>query len=212
MYSYLFFDLDGTVTDPGEGITNSVMFALGRFGIKVADRRQLYPFIGPPLIESFEKYFGFGKEDAGVAVDTYREYYTERGIFENRVYDGIPELLKTQKERGKKIVLASLKPEAFAIRILKHYGLFGYFDAVSAARMDHSRETKGEIIAKAMNELGVTDKSAALMIGDRQNDIIGAKENGIDSVGVLYGYGSREELVGAGATYTVGAPLELLKF
>ena len=212
MYRYLFFDLDGTVTDPGEGITNSVMYALERFGIKVKDRSTLYPFIGPPLIESFEKYFGFGKDEAGVAVDTYREYYKERGIFENTVYEGIPELLKTEKERGKTVVLASLKPEAFAIRILEHYGLSKYFDFVSAARMDHSRETKGEIIEKAMKQLGITDKSAVLMIGDRQNDIVGAKENGVDSAGVTYGYGSRDELLGAGATYMVNAPLELLRF
>ncbi len=212
MYRYLFFDLDGTVTDPGEGITNSVMHALATFGIKVKDRSELYPFIGPPLIESFEKYFGFSKEDAGRAVDIYREYYREKGIFENRLYDGIEELLKEQKRRGKIIVLATLKPEAFAIRILEHYNVSQYFTLVSGARMDHSRETKGEIIGKAIKSLGIEDKSEILMIGDRENDIVGANENGVDSAGVLYGYGGLDELKNAGAKYIVEKPSDLLRF
>ena len=210
MYNYLFFDLDGTVTDPGEGITNSVMYALERFGIKVEDRRTLYPFIGPPLIESFEKYFGFSKEDAGRAVDIYREYYSAKGIFENRLYDGIERVLSEHRSRGKKIVLATLKPEAFALRILEHYGVSRYFSFVRGARMDHSRETKGDIIRNAMSSLGISDPSSVIMIGDRANDIIGAKENGADSAGVLYGYGGHAELKEAGATYIVETPAELL--
>ena len=212
MYEYLFFDLDGTVTDPGEGITNSVMYALGKFGIKVEDRSVLYPFIGPPLIESFEKYYGFSPEDAGRGVDMYREYYSVRGIFENRLYDGIERVFRKQKERGKHIVLATLKPEPYAIKILEHFGVSGYFDLVSAAYLGHSRETKGDIIRNAMSSLGISDPSSVLMIGDRENDITGAKENGVDSVGVLYGYGGYDELKNAGATYIVKTPEELLKF
>ena len=212
MYEYLFFDLDGTVTDPGEGITNSVMYALGKFGIKVEDRSVLYPFIGPPLIESFEKYYGFSPEDAGRGVDMYREYYSVRGIFENRLYDGIERVFREQKERGKHIVLATLKPEPYAIKILEHFGVSGYFDLVSAAYLGHSRETKGDIIRNAMSSLGISDPSSVLMIGDRENDITGAKENGVDSVGVLYGYGGYDELKNAGATYIVKTLEELLKF
>ena len=211
MYEYLFFDLDGTVTDPGEGITNSVMYALGKFGIKVEDRSVLYPFIGPPLIESFEKYYGFSPEDAGRGVDMYREYYSVRGIFENRLYDGIERVFREQKERGKHIVLATLKPEPYAIKILAHFGVDGYFDLVRGAYLGHSRETKGDIIRSAMSSLGISAPSSVLMIGDRENDITGAKENGVDSVGVLYGYGGYDELKNAGATYIVKTPEELLK-
>lgn len=199
-YDVVLFDLDGTLTDPGIGITNSVMHALKKYGIEVTDRTSLYKFIGPPLIDSFERYYGFSHEEAVKSVDYYREYYKDRGIYENSVYDGIEELLKSQTEKGKKIILATSKPEPFAKEILRHFDLEKYFLFAAGSTMSETRTNKAEVIEYALSECGITDKSAVVMIGDREHDIIGAKKNGIDSIGVLFGYGSREELEAAGAT------------
>ena len=201
MYSTIFFDLDGTLTDPGVGITNSVAYALKKWDIEVSERSLLYPFIGPPLSDSFQQYFGFSKEDSMKAIEYYREYFRDRGIFENEVYDGVHELLTALRTEGKKIVLATSKPEGFARTILKHFDLMKYFDFVAGTSMDESRNKKGQVIAYALESLGITDRSTVVMVGDREHDVIGAKENGLDSIGVLFGYGSREELENAGATY-----------
>lgn len=198
-YQYLFFDLDGTLTDPGEGITNSVAYALDKFGITVTDRASLYPFIGPPLVDSFMKFYGFSHEDAERAVVCYREYFRDRGIFENRLYQGIPEVLKALKDAGKTLVIATSKPEPFAKRIVEHFGLSPYFTLVAGASFDETRSEKWDVIEYAMDSLKLTDRSEIVMIGDRKHDIIGAKKTGLDSVGVLWGYGDREELTAAGA-------------
>ncbi len=200
-YDVILFDLDGTLTDPGLGITNSVMHALKKYGIEVSDRTSLYKFIGPPLIDSFEKHFGFSHEEAVKSVDYYREYYKEKGIYENEVYAGIEELLKNLNEKGKKIILATSKPEPFAKEILRHFGIEKHFLFAAGSTMSETRTNKAEVIEYALSECGITDKSAVVMVGDREHDIIGAKKNGIDSIGVLFGYGSREELESAGATY-----------
>jgi len=200
-YRYYLFDLDGTLTDPGEGITNSVMYALKKSGIDPPEHRELYKFIGPPLLESFQKYYGLSREDALAAVEYYREYFRPKGILENRLYDKIPEALAELKARGKVIALATSKPEEFAIRILKHFHLDGYFDVIAGATMDSSRSKKADVIAYCLETLGVSDLSTVVMVGDREHDIIGAKTVGVDSIGVLVGYGSREELETAGATY-----------
>lgn len=200
MYDIILFDLDGTLTDPGPGITNSVAYALKRYGIEVEDRKSLYSFIGPPLKDSFMKYYGFSEEKAIQAISVYREYFRDRGLFENEVYEGIRELLEKIKSSGRKIVLATSKPEEFAVRILEHFGLIGYFDVVAGASMDETRNKKGDVIKYAMVKGNFTAEKA-IMIGDREHDIFGAKENGIDSIGVLYGYGSEEELKIAGADY-----------
>lgn len=200
MYDYLLFDLDGTLTDPGEGITNSVVYALKKWGVEVKDKRELYSFIGPPLSASFKKYFGFSEDDALKSVEYYREYFRERGIFENEVYGGVPNLLATLKEAGKTLILATSKPEGFAKQILDHFDLAKYFDFVAGATMDESRNKKADVIRYALRMSGVTDLSRAVMIGDREQDVDGAKQNGMDSIGVLYGYGDRRELEGAGAT------------
>lgn len=198
-YQYLFFDLDGTLTDPGEGITNSVVYALDKFGITVTDRSSLYPFIGPPLVDSFMKFYGFSHEDAERAVVCYREYFRDRGIFENRLYQGIPEVLKALKDAGKTLVIATSKPEPFAKRIVEHFGLSPYFTLVAGASFDETRSEKWDVIEYAMDSLKLTDRSEIVMIGDRKHDIIGAKKTGLESVGVLWGYGDREELTAAGA-------------
>lgn len=198
-YQYLFFDLDGTLTDPGEGITNSVVYALDKFGITVTDRSSLYPFIGPPLVDSFMKFYGFSHEDAERAVVCYREYFRDRGIFENRLYEGITEVLKALKDAKKTLVIATSKPELFAKRIVEHFGLSPYFTLVAGASFDETRSEKWDVIEYAMDSLKLTDRSEIVMIGDRKHDIIGAKKTGLESVGVLWGYGDREELTAAGA-------------
>ena len=203
MYQYIFFDLDGTLTDPGIGITNSVMYALKKWNIEVADRSELYKFIGPPLVDSFEKYYGFSKEEAEQAVVYYREYFREKGLYENTIYDGSEKLLSDLKASGKKVVLATSKPQEFAEIILKHFQIDCYFDVVAGATMDGTRSKKTDVILYALAACGIEDKSQVVMVGDREHDIIGAKNAGLDSIGVLCGYGDREELETAGATHVV---------
>lgn len=210
MYEYILFDLDGTLTDPGIGITNSVAYTLMRWNIEVEDRKSLYRFIGPPLQDSFREYYGFSQEDALRAVDVYREYFREKGLYENEVYPGVEKLLQVLKEQGKTLILATSKPEEFAVRILRHFGLDRYFTVMAGATMDPSRSKKGDVIAYALRESGVTEVSKAIMIGDREHDIFGAKQNGLDSIGVLFGYGDREELEKAGATYIAATVEDIL--
>ena len=208
---YILFDLDGTLTDPFEGISNSVVYALKKYGIEVKDKSTLTSFIGPPLFDSFETYYGFTKEQAVEAVSFYREYYSTKGIFENSVYDGIVPLLQKLKGAGKKIILATSKPEKFSIKILEHFRLLEYFDIVAGATMDESRIKKSDIISYALSLGKITDKANTIMIGDREHDILGAKANGLKSVGVLYGYGDLEELKRAGADYIVKTPAEIFE-
>ena len=210
----ILFDLDGTLTDPGVGITNSVMYALEKYGIIVSDRSELYKFIGPPLMHSFENYYGFDKNEAERAVALYREYFRDRGIFENQVYDGIKHLLGTLKAQGKVVGLATSKPEVYAKQILEHFELDGDFDFISGSMMSGERTDKGEVIAWAVQLLGEKQKQKytaeeMVMIGDREHDVIGARKNQITSIGVLYGYGSREELTEAGADAVVSSVGEL---
>nr|WP_050542316.1 HAD family hydrolase [Streptococcus mutans] len=196
MYQTILFDLDGTLTNPALGITNSLAYALEKFNIEVTDKKELYRFIGPPLQDSFENFYHFSKEDSLKAVDFYRDYFRHKGLYENEVYQGIPDLLERLKAQGKKLLVATSKPEEFARQILKHFELFDYFDLVAGASMDGSRRLKGDVIAHALTSAQVSDLSAAIMIGDREHDIIGAKKNGLDAIGVLYGFGNREELNG----------------
>lgn len=210
-YKYALFDLDGTLTDPGEGITRSVQYALAKFGIAVEDRSELYCFIGPPLHESFEKYYGFSTEDAFRAVDCYREYYAVKGIFENLVYEGIPEALAALGERGVKISLATSKPEGYAKQILEHFDLIGCFDAVAGSNMDGSRTKKSEVVARALELLGNPDVHECVMIGDREHDVLGGAAHGMDTLGVTFGYGSEDELKRAGATYIAHSPSEIVE-
>ena len=209
-YQCCLFDLDGTLTDPAEGITNSVMYALEKYNIHVADRSELYPFIGPPLMESFKKFFGFSGEQAVQAVAYYREYFRDAGIFENRLYEGIPDMLEKLRSKGVTVALATSKPYEFSIRILEHFGLYPYFDHFGAATMDGRISRKEDVIADLLTRLVGIDRSSVLMIGDRDQDILGAKKNGLDSMGVLWGYGSREELQSAGADYIAGKPEDIL--
>lgn len=200
-FEYILFDLDGTITDPGEGITNSVAYSLKSYGIYVEDKSQLYPFIGPPLYASYMKYYGFSKDRALEAVERYREYYSEKGVFECTLYAGIKELMQKLSSSGKKVIIATSKPEYFAKMILEHFGLTDYIALVSGATLDSHRVEKADIIKFAFDALGITEPEKAVMIGDREFDILGAKANGISSVGVTYGYGSEQELQNAGADF-----------
>ncbi len=195
----ILFDLDGTLTDPAEGITKSVQFALQRQGILVSDRRTLHPFIGPPLFESFQKYFSMDDAQAAQAVKDYRVYFSEKGIFENEVYPGIPALLKALHQSGAFTAIATLKPTVFARRIAAHFGLLPYLNRVAGSELSDRHTTKGEIIRGALDGLPEPARERAVMVGDRENDIHGAKENGLRAVGVLFGYGTEKELAAAGA-------------
>lgn len=209
MYHTILFDLDGTLTDPGEGITNSVAHSLRHYGIEVPDRTELYKFIGPPLYESYMKYYGFDEKTAHEAVEVYREYYRPRGIFENRVYDGIPELLSALKAAGKRLLVATSKPEGFSRQILEHFNLIQYFDFVAGSTLDSSRVLKADVIRHALTQTGLTPDEGVVMVGDREHDVLGAAECGLGCVGVLFGYGSRPELEAAGAA-AIAATVEEL--
>ena len=206
---YILFDLDGTVTEPFEGITNCVAYALKHFGIEVEDKSTLRPFIGPPLIESFQEFYGFSKEQAEEATKKYRELYNVEGIFQNELYKGMEELLAFLKEQGKTVVLATSKPDVFANRILSYFKIDQYFDFVAGSEINGGRNTKIAVIQYALDQTGITDVSQAVMVGDRKFDILGAQHFGMDSVGVFYGHGSREELEQAGATKIVETVSEL---
>lgn len=200
-YRYLLFDLDGTLTDPKIGITKSVAYALESFGIQVTDLDTLTSFIGPPLVDSFMEYYGFSREAALKACEKYRERFCINGLYENSVYTGIEELLRELSSLGYQLILATSKPHVYAREILIHFHLESYFSFIAGSEIDGLRSKKGEVIAYALQECQISDPSQALMIGDRKHDIIGAKENHMDSMGVLYGYGDREEHIAAGADY-----------
>jgi len=208
-YTTILFDLDGTLTDPKVGITKSIAYALKSFGIEVKDLDSLCDFIGPPLRVSFKKYFGFSDQDCIRAIEKYREYFRETGLYENTVYPGIDNLLKNLKGKNKKLFVATSKPTIFAIRILEHFNLLRYFDYVAGSELDGSRESKSDVIRFVLQQNGQTNLTDVVMVGDREHDVIGAKENNIDIIGVLYGYGGREELEKSGATYIAGTVEEL---
>ena len=199
VYGTYFFDLDGTITDSSYGITNSVMYALKKFGIEESDRTKLYKFIGPPLTDSFKEYYGFSGEEVRRAVAYYREYYQEKGIFENRVYDGIPQMLSRLHSAGKRLCLATYKGEGTAREILDYFGLTSCFCKIAGQRMGSEELQKSQMIEGILEELETSHKERAVMVGDRRHDADAARESGIHSIGVLYGYGSKEELSGAGA-------------
>ena len=193
-YTHLLFDLDGTLTDPMEGITRSVQYSLRHFGIEVTDLCSLTPFIGPPLRNSFREFYDMSDADAEVAVEKYREYYAPKGIFENRLYEGIPELLRDLRAHGATLVVATSKPTRFAEQIARHFGFADDFALISGSTPDGSRDAKADVIRHALATLGIDDPARAVMIGDRRHDVEGAAATGLAAIGVLWGYGSREEL------------------
>ena len=199
---YIFFDLDGTLTDPAEGITNSVMYALRHFGIEVTDRKELYPFIGPPLSDSYAKYYGFTAEQSEKGVNLFREYFREKGIFENMPYSGMPELLAELHQLGYKLVVTSSKPQLFVERILDHFDMAKYFHAVCGATMDEKTSRKPIIIRNALDICPEAGADNTIVGGDHAWDVIGAHENGLPACAVLYGYGENDAIAEAKPEYT----------
>ena len=198
---YIFMDLDGTITDSREGITKCFEYALNYFGIEVENRADLEQFIGPPLEQSFREGFGFDKEKAELAVAKYRERFVPIGLYENLVYPGMEDALQRLKEAGKVLIVATSKPETMAKKILAHFGLDGYFDDICGSDSDKNRSKKDEVIRYALEKHAITDLDDVLMVGDRKFDVIGAAKCGLKCMGVLYGFGDREELETAGAAY-----------
>lgn len=215
------FDLDGTLTDSGPGIMNSIRYALTKSGIAVPGEDVLRTFIGPPLKEQFEKVFGLDSREGAEMVVKYREYYSGKGIYENRVYDGVPEMLGRLRDAGIRVLMATSKPEIFAKRIADHFDFAKYFDFIGGACMNGTRTDKYEVIEYVLESGGALEQSlvrsvegiangreTTVMVGDRSHDITGAKKAGIHSLGVLYGYGSEEELHAAGAERIAKTPGE----
>ena len=199
-HPFILFDLDGTLTDPGEGITKCTAFALSHFGVAIEDLTSLYSFIGPPLKVSFRNYLS--EEETYQAIALYRQRYASVGWKENMPYPGIGQLLKELVESGKTLLVATSKPEAFAVKILEHFGLAQYFSVICGAPMDErAHSTKALVIADALARAGISDAAQAIMVGDRLHDVEGAHENGMAAIGVLYGYGDRAEHEACGADY-----------
>ena len=206
---YILFDLDGTVTDPMIGITKSVRYALNKFGIEVEDLNTLCKFIGPPLKDSFMNFYNFTEEDALKAIAYYREYFSTNGVYENTVYENFEDMLIALKNDGKSLIIATSKPTVFAEKILEHFNLKKYFDFISGSNLDNTRTKKADVISYALEQQMINNMSEIIMIGDREHDIIGAKALNIESIGVLHGYGSYEELSSSGADYIVKDVSEL---
>lgn len=208
-YETLLFDLDGTLTDPKPGITRSVQYALRRLGIAADDLERLTPFIGPPLAESFHRYYGLSHADVKRAIAYYREYFGEAGIYENAVYPGIPGLLDALTEQGRTLVVATSKPVGYAERILAHFDLARCFALVAGSELDGTRTAKVEVIEYALAALPRADRTECVMIGDREHDVLGARAAGIASIAVGYGYGTLGELEAARPTYLARTMAEL---
>jgi phosphoglycolate phosphatase len=205
----IFFDLDGTLTDPKPGITRSIQYALRKLDHHtIPTEDELTWCIGPPLRASFVKILG-ATDSADLAVSLYRERFSDIGLYENGVYDGIGKVLATLGQSGHRLFVATSKAHVFAERIIDHFGLRHHFERVFGAELDGTRADKSDLLAYALKTASV-DPSKTLMIGDRSHDMIGARNNGIRGIGVLYGYGSKDELIGAGALHVCATPQAIL--
>ena len=212
---YILFDLDGTLTDSQEGIFKSVQYALENIGIKEEDEELLKKYIGPPLIESFKAFHGLDDETALKCVGKFRERYNVTGLYENKLMDGMKECIAALHDSGRKLALATCKPENVAVQIIEHFKIDKYFDALVGSSLDDSRKYKNQVIEEAFRRLGEIDKGftkeAAIMVGDRKDDVLGAKKAGIECIGVRLGFAEENELENAGADYIVDTAEELTK-
>ena len=210
-WDVVLFDLDGTLTDSGEGVGNGVLYALDKLGLPAPEQSELRKYLGPPLWDSFRDYAGVTDPiEMKRAVDFYREYYNETGKFENKVFDGIPELLTELNAKGKRLAVATSKVDYSALSILQHFNLDHHFDVIAGSdESGAERGTKALVIEHALNELRMCDGTAIVMIGDREHDIHGAKQHGLPAIGVLYGYGDLAELENAGAAEIVATVSDL---
>lgn len=207
---YILFDLDGTLTDPEEGLVRSLNAGLREVGLQERSNEELRPCIGPPLRDTYEEYFGLSKEKTEQAIRGFRAYYETKGIFENRLYEGIEDVLDELQKAGKTLILATSKPTDFAVQILEHFGIDEYFDFVGGASLDETRTEKIEVLSYIMEEFQLVDASELIMVGDRKYDINAAKYFHMKSVGVLFGYGTKKELKEAGADALARSPKDLL--
>lgn len=212
MISYLLFDLDGTLTNPQEGITKCVQYALRAFGIDEPDLEKLVPFIGPPLIQSFMDFYGFSEQQAREAVAVYRERFGTIGLFENFPYPGIAEMLHQLQAQGKVLAVASSKPTVYVRRILEKFELAPYFQIIEGSNLDGTRVDKKEVIAAVLAQLGNPSADELLMIGDRKFDVIGAKEMGFGCAGVRFGFAAPGELENSGAVYIAETVDDLTRY
>ncbi|MGN4423095.1 HAD family hydrolase [Bacillus cereus group sp. MYBK30-1] len=212
MYTTFLFDLDGTLTDPKEGIINSVLYALEKMGIEEVNISGLDSFIGPPIQQSFAERYNMSEMEIEQAVFYFREYIKKSGLLENKIYDGIPTLLQELKDAGNRLFVATSKPTVFAKQVIEHFQLTLFFEEIVGSNLDGTRIKKEEIIAHILQTNEELKKEEIVMIGDRKHDIIGANNNEIASIGVLYGYGSEKELSEARATYIVKDVEELQSF
>lgn len=204
----ILFDLDGTLTDPFLGITKSVAYSLKSFGIEVNNLEYLKVFIGPPLDVSFQEYYHMTEEQSLNAVEKYREYFSDKGLFENEVYEGMEIFLQELIDSGKKLYVCTSKPYIFAKRILEHFGLDSYFQGIYGSELDGTRKNKKDVIAYCLEKEDLK-YNECIMVGDRQHDIIGAHENNVPCVGVLYGYGNFKEFQDHHCDYVVNNIQEL---
>lgn len=209
-FEYILFDLDGTLTDSGEGITKAVQYSLKHFGIEVSNLNDLNKFIGPPLKDSYKQFYDFDDEKAQEGLIKFREYYEDKGLFENKVYDGIDEVLKCLKENNKTLIVATSKPEVHAEKILEHFNLAKYFDFICGADLSETRVKKSDIVKYALDTAKITDLESVIMVGDREHDIIGGKDNNLKTIGVLYGFGDVVELTQARADFIAKEPKDIL--
>lgn len=200
-YDVILFDLDGTLTDPEHGLVESYYYGLTKMGVKIEDKGALKKYIGPTLLDIWQEDFGFTPAESAEAVRLFREYFSVYGWWDNKVYRGVGEMLETLKNRGKRLLLATSKPEPFARKILKLFGLTEHFDFIGGASLDDSRDKKWQVINYGLEAIGSPSRERCILVGDRKYDAEGAKICGIDSLGVLYGQGTREELSAAGFTY-----------
>lgn len=210
-YDVIAFDLDGTLSDPSRGLIASFIYAFKKMGVDYGEPESLARFIGPPIYEEWQREFGFSPEESSRALLIFREYYQVYGWWDNEMYAGVPEMLSDLKSRGKKIVLATSKPEIFAKKILKLFDIAKYFDFIGGAATDKTRDKKHEVLEYSLQSVGAVDKSRAILVGDRVYDAEGARLSKIDSMGVLYGHGSREEILSAGFTFTAETVSDISK-
>ena len=213
MYKAILFDLDGTLTESGEGITKSVQYALDKMRYPEMDLEKLRVFVGPPLLEQVRKYTGMSEEEARQAVVYYRERYSVTGIFENRVYDGVQNMLEELRRKGYLLAVSSSKPEHFVTKVLDHFGLTGYFDEIVGSEMNGKRTGKADVIEETLRRLQLSDhREQVIMVGDKEHDVFGARTCGLECIAVSYGYGTMEELAQADPLRIAASPEEVLDF
>lgn len=201
MFKHIIFDLDGTLTDSKPGIVHSIQYSLARVGITEEDEKKLESFVGPPLMSTYKEVYGLSDEERVTAYAAFQEVFTSTGMFDNKVYDGIPALLKELKEKGCHLYIGTSKPEVHALTILRHFGLYEYFTLIRGAKLGDENESKAQTIGKVLEQIPQEERVHTVMVGDRKYDIEGGRSHGLSTIALGYGYGQEEELVAAKPMY-----------